>query len=222
MTLEELIAQFRVDADDRVRPYLWDDEAVTGWFTQAVAEAAIRGRLLHESSNPTVCQIAVQAGVDAYPLHLALYEIDYLAFKPEGAEARQPVKLVSRLEMDHIRPGWRDRTGRVDYAIQSDTSIRLALMPDADGVLFIEGYRVPLAPLEDDDDQPEIHQAHHAKLVHWALHRAFSIPDTETMDKGRAEAAEQAFTSCFGARPDSDLRRVTRQDVLHENVVYAI
>lgn len=222
MRLADLIARFRVDADDSVPQYLWGDEAVAGWFTEAVAEAAIRGRLLHESANADVCQIPVQAGVDTYALHEALHEIDYLAFKPEGAEARHPVRLVSRLELDELRPHWRERKGRVRWAIQSDTRIRLALMPEAAGVLYLEGYRVPLEPLQDDEDEPEIHRSHHARLVHWVLHRAFSVPDSETIDKDRAAQAEQAFTRYFGARPDSDLRRVTRQDVPHENRVYAI
>ena len=57
------------------------DEAVTGWLNEAEQEACIRGRLLHESGNAAVCQIVVTAGTAHYPLHPALYEIDYIAFK---------------------------------------------------------------------------------------------------------------------------------------------
>lgn len=220
MTLEDLIAQFRLDADDRVASPLWSDEAVAGWFTEAVAEAAIRSRLIHESSNPAVCQIPVTIGASTYPLHKALHEIDYIAFKRTGATTSEPIKLMSREMMDKREPGWRDRTGCVRYAIQNDTSIRLAFTPDVTGTIFIEGYRVPLNPLENDSDTPEIHTSHHRKLVHWALFRAFSVPDSETVDKDRAEKAERTFESYFGIRYDSDMHREFTHDTPHRNEVF--
>lgn len=220
MNLEQLIRQFRTDADDAVIPYRASDEAVTGWLNEAEQEACIRGRLLHESGDQAVCQIAVIAGIAHYPLHEALYEIDYLAFKPTGDTRHHPISLLSREELDRIKPGWRERTGRPEYAIQGDTSIRLACTPDAAGTLLLEGYRLPLIPMEDTSDEPEINAAHHAQLVHWALHRAFSVPDSETIDKDRAMLAEVAFARYFGFRPSADLRRATRQDVEHHNVVH--
>lgn len=66
------------------------------------------------------------------------------------------------------------------------------------------------------DDVPEIAAIHHEYLVQWALYRAFSVPDTETFDPNRAAIAEREFTQYFGLRPDSDLRRITREDTPHE------
>ena len=220
MNLEGLIAQFRVDSDDAVAPFLWGDEALAAWFTEAADEAALRGRLLHESSDPAVCQIAVTVGRTSYPLHEALYEIDYLSFKPTGATVRQVVTFKSREELDRIEPDWREKGGEVRYALQGDTSIRLALTPETAGTLYLEGFRLPLDPLANDGDEPEIHRSHHVKLVHWALHRAFSKPDAETVDPTRAAAAEKAFTAYFGLRPDSDLRRAARHDVEHHNTAF--
>lgn len=222
MNLAALIAQYRTDADDAVEPYRASDPVVTGWLNEAVNEACIRGRLLHEPANAAVCQIAVIADTAAYPLHAALYEIDYLAFKPTGDTRRYSVKLVSREELDRIEPGWRERTGRPEYAIQSDTSIRLACTPDAAGTLHLEGFRLPLVELAAPADAPEINPAHHPQLVHWALHRGFSMPDSEQIDKDRAMLAEVAFARYFGLRPDSNLRRATRQDVEHHNVGFWI
>ena len=61
------------------------------------------------------------------------------------------------------------------------------------------------------------HKAHHEHLIDWALHKAFSVVDSETFDSQRAELAEAAFTRYFGPLPDSDLRRTTRMDVPHHN-----
>lgn len=216
MTLDDLIAQFRTDAEDHAEPYLWDDEKVKAWLADAEAEAAIRARLLHESTNPAICQIAVIAGKTTYPLHKALHEIDHISFKPEGDSCRSPVTLQSRGELDRLHRDWRDRTGPVQYAIQSDTSIRLAYTPESAGTLFIEGYRVPLTRL-GDTEKLEIHQSHHTKLIYWALHRAFGVPDSDGFDKGRSAEAEREFSRYFGERPDADMRRATRHDVPQHN-----
>ena len=214
MTLAQLIASFRIDADDSVAAYLWSDAAITDWLNEAQAEAAIRGRLLHESDNALVCQIAVSAGVSTYPLHASVFEIDHLAFKLAGQSTRTPVNLVSREEMDSLRPDWRDESTPVRHAIQGDTSIRIAPAPDAPGTLLLEGFRLP-AVMTTGANSPEINAAHHRHLIHWALHRAFSKPDAETIDPTRAALAETAFTRYFGIRPSADLRRSTRQDETH-------
>ncbi|MEO7129002.1 MAG: DUF6682 family protein [Rhodoferax sp.] len=220
MTLEELIAQFRIDAMDRVAPYLWSDESVTGWLNDAQAEAAVRGRLLFEDANPAVCNITVQGGTARYPLHPALYELSHVAFWREGEARGRKVSLLSTEELDRTHPGWRERTGCPEYAIQTDTSVRLAFTPNLSGVLKLEGFRLPLQPMEDEDDTPEIHHAHHRHLLNWALHRAFTVPDSETLDKDRATLAEAAFTDYFGPRPDSDLRRTGRADEPHHNIAH--
>ena len=79
---------------------------------------------------------------------------------------------------------------------------------------------MPLKALENDTDKPELHESHHRHLVHWALHRAFSKPDSETIDPQRAAAAEAAFTRYFGHSPDADLRRSTRHDEVQTNKAF--
>lgn len=221
MNLEQLRHQFRVDAGDILtNPPFWQDEWINGWFTEAVAEAAIRGRLLMEAANPAVCQIAVTADVAVYPLHPALFEIVHLRFAPAGATRSEHVDLKTREELDRIRPGWRDCADRVEFAIQDDTRIQLVATPKVAGVLHLEGYRVPLKALTNDTDKPEISSAHHHHLVHWVLHRAFNMPDADTSDANRAAIGETAFTQYFGMRPDSDLRRSTRHDEAQTNKVF--
>lgn len=220
MNLEQLIAQFRIDAHDLQAPPLWESEWVAAWLTEAQAEAAIRGRLLFEAADPAICEIAVTAGVATYPLHKSLYELAHLRFKPTGSTQSEPVHLKAREELDRIRPGWRDEAGTPRYAVQDDTRITLVPRPELAGTLHIEGYRVPLKALENDTDKPEIHEAHHRHLVHWALHRAFTKPDSETIDPTRAATAEAAFTRYFGPRPDADLRRSTRHDEVQTNKAF--
>ena len=222
MNLEQLIAQFRIDAEDLVQPYLWLDEWIAAWLTEAQDQAAMRARLLLDDYTPAVTQIAVTAGVDSYPLHPKLYEIAVIDFVPVTGYV-QPVYLTSREKLDSDRNGWRNEPpGTPCNAIQTDTRLRLVPVPSIDGSLRIEGYRLPLKALVNDNDKPEIHEAHHLQLVHWALHRAFSKPDSETIDPARAATAEAAFTRYFGISPDSDMRRQTREDVLHVNQAFSL
>lgn len=221
MNLEQLIQQFRIDADDLVQPYLWPDDWVAPWLTEAQSQAAIRARLLYEAADPAICEIAVTAGVATYPLHKSLYELAHLRFKPTGSTQSEPVHLKAREELDRIRPGWRDRTSTQScYAIQDDTRITLVDRPSVAGTLYVEGYRVPLRALANDNDKPEINEAHHIHLVQWALHRAFSKPDAETVDPARAAKAETQFTAYFGPPPDADLRRSTRHDETQTNKIF--
>ena len=220
MNLEQLIAQFRIDADDLVQPYLWPDDWVAPWLTEAVSEAAVRGRLIYEAANAAVCQIAVAASAATHELHKSLFELVHLRFQATGAATSSVLSIKAREELDRIRPGWRDETGTPRYAVQDDTRITLVPRPEVAGTLHIEGYRVPLKALENDTDKPELHEAHHRHLVHWALHRAFTKPDSETIDPQRAATAEAAFTRYFGPSPDADLRRSTRHDEVQTNKAF--
>ena len=106
-------------------------------------------------------------------------------------------------------------TGTPQFAVQDDTSIRLIPTPDVDGVLRLEGYCVPMVDMVLPTDAPKIHRAHHVYLIQWALHKAFSVPDTEFFDAERSAIALEDFENYFGLRPDSDLRRITREDKPH-------
>lgn len=214
MTLAELIAEFRVATRDLEEPYLFDDEWIAQWLADAEIEACIRARLLHEVDNADVCEIAVSAGAAVYPLHPALYEITHIAFRPDGASRRDPVKLVSTEWLDDNLRDWRDLEGPATFAVQDDTRIRLVPRPSQPGTLLLEGYRLPLAPLTTE---PEIHRAHHRHLVQYALSEAYRQPDTDTIDLDRSALAEREFERYFGRRPDADLRRITRHDVEHHN-----
>lgn len=222
MTLEELIASFRQDATDKALPFLWEDETVTRWLNEAQDEAAVRGRLLLDDSTPAVTTIAVTAGQASYQLHAKVYEIAHLQWQPSAASHRaKPVELVTREWLDRKHPGWRVRLDcDALYAIQSEGALRLVPTPREAGTLVLEAYRLPLKTLAVDADKPEIHAASHAYLVYWALHRAFSQPDSDGFDPQRAATAEAAFTGYFGARPDADLRRATRHDEPQVNATY--
>lgn len=215
MELRELIRRFRVEAHDKVEPYFIENEDVIAWLNEAVSEACIRGRLLHESQDADVCGITVLTNQSHYTLHESLYELTSVVFNPFGERAVD-LKLCSEEYLDrYYSDNWRTMSDMPKFAIQSDTGIRLVPSPVAAGNIRVEGYRVPINQMEDDTDVPEINTVHHVHLIQWVLHQAFNVPDAEFFDPNRAAIAEQAFTDYFGVRPDSDLRRITREDTPH-------
>lgn len=212
MELRELIRRFRVESNDKVEPYFIEDDDVKAWLNDAVNEACIRSRLIYENN----VSISVQVGKSIYPLSKSIYEISRIWFEPSSGEKARPLTLVSTGELDRkFYDNWAELHGKPGYVVQTDTKIRLVPQPDVGGIIKLEGYRVPLSPLQADTDIPELNPIHHVYLIQWVLHKAFSVVDSEFFDPNRAAIAEQSFTDFFGARPDSDLRRITREDVDH-------
>ena len=218
MDVEALIRRFRVLANDNAQPYFWADVDVTDWLNDAQAQACVRGRLIREDENPAVCQIALTPGQHTYPLHASVYELINLRIKGSGAESSRSMTIKSREWLDANVRDWRDMDRPSQWLIQDDTTLRVVGAIQAGDVLHLECYRLPLKQLANDMDKPEIHAAHHVHLIQWALHKAFSVPDADGFDATRSAAAEAEFTAYFGPMPDSDMRRTTREDVVHHNV----
>ena len=214
MDVEALIRRFRVLASDTKDPPFWSDEDVTDWLSDGQVQACVRGRLLREDENNSVCRIALEPGRQVYKLHRSVYELIDVRIKPSIGSSR-PLKLVTREWLNAEMPDWRDWNRTAQFAIQDETKLRIVGTIEEGDTLRLECYRLPLAAMEDGSDVPEIHEAHHEHLIQWALHKAFSVPDADAFDPTRAKMAEDAFTRYFGQQPDSDMRRATRHDVQH-------
>lgn len=222
MTLAELRLLYRALALDEAVPYLASDARLDELLNEAVDEAAKRARLIHDDSSTAVCQITVAAVLGVYPstyaLHPSLYELTSVRlFTPSDGDPVD-LTLVSREWLNKYMPDWRESTEEPLYAIQQDTTLRIVPTPAADGLLKLEGYRVPLTQMAAGGDTPEINAAHHRHLVQWALFRVFGTPDSELLDATRSSKALAEFERHFGLPVDADLRRSTRIDVEHHNL----
>ena len=67
MTLEELIAQYRQEANDKGVAVFFDDQSIIGLLNNAVNEACVRARLIHESVDPDIVDMAVAAEPNRVP-----------------------------------------------------------------------------------------------------------------------------------------------------------
>lgn len=217
MTLTQLIALFRQEADDAVAPYLFSDTAVTGWLNEAVEEACVRALLVKDWTTTAVCSIDVAAGTSTYNAHASIINITRAAFLPTGGSDSTVLYQTTEFDLDRLQPGWRDETGEPEAFIHHDTKIRLGCIPESAGTLSLEVNRIPLALMATGTDVPEIAARHHRTLVQWALFRAFSVPDSEVVDPNKAAMAEREFTKMFGLRMDATTRRDHETSLPHRN-----
>lgn len=229
MTLAQLRALYRALARDEAAPYLASDATLNTFLNEAVDEAAKRARLIHDDSTEAVCEIDVEDVDDddiyphTYTLHASLYELSSVRlFTPADSTEPTTLKLVSREWLDANMPDWRVSTEEPRYAIQDDTTLRIVPGPSADGLLRLEGYRLPLTAMSADSDVPAINGAHHRHLVQWAIYRVFGLPDTELFDANKSARALAEFERYFGLSVDSDIRRSTRHDTEHHNTAILV
>ena len=216
MILEQLQASFYEDAHDKEARKFWSLDVVASHLSEAQQEAAIRGRLLYFDDE--FGEVATTAGTASYRLDQRIFEIVHASWAPAGTTRFDRLYIASVEEMDSRCSDWRsERSHRPEYLIHMDTQVRLPGVQTRDGTLKLEGYRLPLKPLTQPTDKPEINVAHHRHLVNWALYRAFSKVDAECFDPNRAAIAYAAFERYFGLRPDSNLNKWTRTDLPHHN-----
>jgi len=231
MTLEDLIASFRVDSDDQARSVgggqgdvLWPDTDVARWFGEAEEEAALRKRLLFDDYTLAIVQIAVLEGQSSYPLDPRMFEVSKARLlNATTGEFVEDLYITTRAALDQRCPRWRDECRQPGFFIQDDTRIVLPGIVDRTYTLRLEGYRTPLTPITEDSDGstvPEIGQIHHRFLVHWVLHRGYSKPDSEVFNPQKAAVALAAFEQYFGLRPDADLRKDQQANQVHHNTAW--
>lgn len=214
MTLQELIAEFRAQICDHIEPYFFSDEAIIRWLNEAQNQACMRGRLLLEDDNPSMCRIRLVPNRATVKLHEAMYELVRVELV-QGDDAK-PLSIQTREWLDKQHPNWRNDTQTVWAVIQDETTLRVVGKVEQGDMLKVEGYRLPKV-MEGADDTPEIHRASHEQLIAWALYRAFLVVDADVFDPTRAAQSLTQFERYFGLLPDADLRRATRLDVPQVN-----
>lgn len=207
-----LIAEFRRRADDRVEPYLFDDDELLRYASEAEREACVRARLLWDDSSAFLT-IPLVAGQRDYALDERIDRIEVVRCSPSVGRS-----YTLRLnDSEDLFNGHRlydlDRTGRPERAARRDQCLRVWPRPHAShiGALSIACYRLPLAPINQPDQSPEIHYQHHEGLVDGMIFRAFSHTDADELSDARAANALAAFTQRFGERPSADVLRRHRE-----------
>lgn len=210
MTLAELIQRFRALADDTVEPYGWSDAEVVGYLNEAENEACHRAGFLVDEETADVAVLEVTAGEGWIALSPLVLDVNRAVLDSTG----RPLYVDDPARLDQLCPGWDTATGRPESYFLDGNRLRLWPIPVADDGLRLRVWRLPLAPMDLDDAdtvEPEIPFPYHLGLVDWALYRAASKRDPDSMDAGLMLRAFRDFEERFGLRPSAYAARQHRE-----------
>lgn len=214
MKLSESIIEFRKRTKDTRKPYLWPDTELIPWFAEAEDEAALRAKLLFDTE-----EFSIGLGETVIDLPVKLFDIQYAELRDADGKVCE-ITGTSRHVLDATRPGWRTRSERPGFYVHDDKTITLSAKSDQAYTLYLEFYRRPNQRMARAEDEPEIHSVHHLYLVDWVEHKAYSKPDADTLNTGKAAIALDAFTRQFGLRPNADMRRRQNANRPHRNATH--
>src|SRR5262245_719792 len=208
MTLGELIALYRQQADDQTSHPLWRDDELLRWANDAEVEACRRARLIVDSRSVTqgtgtattdgICRITLGSGVEFYDLDP---RIIYLR-RVKLASRTIPLESFDYRDLDCTSPGWESHTGNVTGYVRGLDSgkFRPYKIPNGTDTVNLLVVREPLEPMEDPNDKPEINPRYHRNLVDWMLFKGYSRMEAQTYDPELAAKHLALFEAEFGTR----------------------
>ena len=197
MTLVELIALYRIESNDRATPPFVDEAQLTEFANEAEEEACRRAELLRDSTA-ALCSLAFASGVAVVSLDPRIIDMRRVRLASDPL----PLSVLAVDEMDELSPAWEDETGtpRAVVTGYQSNALRLYPIPTAADTLRLTVTRLPLEPMANDDDAPEICASYHRALVQWMLYRVYSIQDSELLDTDKAAKCLANFEREFGRR----------------------
>jgi len=196
MTLGELISRFRREVKDTVKPYFCADEDIIAWLNEAEEEACRRAFLIVDSTS-TASQLDIAAGdvgADLDPL------VIFVRRATLQSTHRPLIPAVVR-SMDEELPGWENAQASVPTRFVPDWQtgyLRLYPPSRSADTIKLTVVRLPVRPMVEEDDEPEIRRQFHAYLLDWAKHRAYNIPDSYFFDAKKPDYHLSVFTQKFG------------------------
>lgn len=199
MNLAELIEEARERVDDNVpNPYLVSDERWAAFANDAEREAARRARLIVDTSSQQFCRIVLGPNQALYPL-----DPKVLFVRRARVEGRESwLRRLSHKDLDPMGTSWLSATGEVEGFVPDLESrkFRPYRIPEVTTIAWLVVVRLPVEDMAQDEDEPEIPEAHHMGLVDWMEHRFYRIQDAEIRDEKAAGDALARFEANFGKR----------------------
>lgn len=134
MKRPEIIATFRSRVDDVASPYLWSDLDAIGYLDDAHREAAIRARLIRDSSTPAIRALAFTSPIDAIAatdaaVAAAMAAVDAadlvvtaLADAPSTASMAAVVASMDAVDVAHTAATWGQATAALVAALVTATA----------------------------------------------------------------------------------------------------
>lgn len=217
MNLAELRDSFRYKAGDKATPPLWKDAELDRLVNLAYIEAVDRGLTIFDRTNFT---ITTASGIPEYQLDRRIIKIKQpwlVGLTVDGVKADdEPIYSMTSDEIIDWTRWYRFGSdimyqtvtfGALRYGVTEDKTFILAPTPTEVRDIRLELWRFPLVPLESKDDEPELDEIYHDKMLSWALHLAYMNQDAETVDGIKAAQYADDFERDFGPPKNARQRR---------------
>lgn len=216
MDVEGLLRVARHDfLDDTASPYRWSTENLIRWLNRAEEEACRRQKLLVDKTTQALAEVTLVADQPDYTLDSRVHIVEKIVWNG------YPVDKTTDNILDRYLPYWRGmEPGDPMYYLQNDLTITVVPTPTTsqDGQLLnVESWRLPLNPLVNMTDVPEIPSAYHEDLVYYVAARAFMMPDEDLRDTELSADYMTMFDQKFGPALSVDVLAHKRRN---KNVTY--
>jgi hypothetical protein len=214
--LDELRNNILRDRSDQVSgpsDYLWSDQTLIRYINQAERRFARLSLSLRDASTPQCCTLNLVANTTIYPLDKSViavisakypgdpgdiaraghsqlntyYMPDPYFFDPAQIAVQPPGKVLAFTTDEEVQPD--------DDGARSVVTMRVYPTPIAPYAtpLALRVVRMPLNPLIDPLDEPEIAEEFHLDMLDWAAYLALRISDHDAGDYQRALAFKASF-----------------------------
>ncbi len=194
MTTTELLALFRSEVFDLELPYLWSDSLIYGYIDDAQKQFC---RDTNGIADARSFKVNVVAGTEWYSYDTKILKLRDAINQATGLP--MPIVSVEKMHENDMRFDGTAGTLRALVSGLEENTLRTWPVPDAAMTIELRTFRLPEDVAAGDD--LEISAQHHQHLLHWVKHRAYSVQDTETFDKGAADRYYAAHkTYCAQAR----------------------
>jgi hypothetical protein len=219
MLASDLYNAFRSDVVDVEQPYLWSDDEVYRYMTDAYRMFARRTGGIPDATS-TLTRVPIVAGQMYSDISPLILKFRRIFLQSTGARLHianiEDSPLMRDNDYGALNPMRVDSTqGPVKYAVigmernKDAGKIRWVQVPAVDDAAQLVVYRLPLgsatADNADDFEFDEIGEEHHESLLLWMKHKAYSKQDAETFDRGRAKENKDAFEAyCLESAAEAD------------------
>lgn len=226
MTPLELRDQFRIEIQDQAQPYLWTDDEVYRYMTDAQEMFCRLGGGISDSTSE-VTSITAAAGEP-------LTEISPRILKIRHARRESDNGTLELLNFEDFgRPTLvtdygktvsyqlDDQEGQVQGLIEGmeQDQVRWYMVPATDEQVRLIVYRLPMCELLTEDEDLEIHSQHHLALIEWMKYKAYCKQDAEAYDRTKAEEFKKKFMDyCDLAKREREKREHKYRTVVYGGI----
>lgn len=199
MTTTELLALFRSEVFDLELPYLWSDTLIYSYIDDAQKQFCRDTNGIADSRSFKINILA--DGTQWYTIDPKILKIRDAIVQATGL----PMDIISVEKMEENNMRFDGGVGFTKALVSGldEGMLRAWPVPNEAMTIELRTFRLPLTVEAGDDF--EIPEQYHPRLLHWVKHRAYSIQDTETFDKGAADRYLALHTAaCSAARVEQN------------------